>query len=420
MNRLFAILWCALLCAGLCACAPTPASFSPSAPEELSGTIVYSSHRTDFQNSVLPQYVAEFNQKYPNVIIEIDTVKDYFDTMKIKMATNDLPDIWSVHPTTYTRAQLQQYNRPLDDLPYADDFTGIDQFTGNDGRLYAMPTGLVAVGIVYNKKIFTELDLTVPNTLTQFLECARAIKASGRVGLATVAKAKWPLQYYWQDVCKMISGDPELRNKLALEDEPFTPDSAVVRSYGLLKRFVDSGIVEDEPLSVDCDWEPTGAAFRRGEIGMMLLGSWYVPQAIGDALTLEDVGFFPFPYDDTDGQRNVTAGPDIAMAVAKNTRCPEAAMAFFNFLMEDKYLDFAQRCGLLSARRSVKVDLSYVREFNSFRPNYLEEIGDTAELQEIITRTELDYLEIAQEIVSGKSPEGIFDDLNARWKAARS
>ncbi|HYH02841.1 MAG TPA: ABC transporter substrate-binding protein [Bacillota bacterium] len=384
---------------------------------KVSGKITFSSHRTDFATTVLPAIVKNFNKIYPNVKVEIETIKDYQPAMKIKMASDDLPDVWSVHNDYYSKEQLQQFNLPLNSFSFTKDFLGTDGFKGADGKIYALPLGMNTTGVVYNKKIFAKLGLKVPQTLDEFVAAGKKISAAGYVGLATAAKAGWPLQYFWQDIPKFISGDSDVRNKLAKVDEPFTPSNAVYKSYAILKRFADEKIIEKDPLSAD--WEPMKQEFRAGKVGMFLLGNWFVPQALGSALKMEDVGFFPFPYDNKPGPKNVILGPDLGLAIAKNSKNLPAAKAFFTFMMTTNYADYAKTCGLLSANKKRPVDLPYVKEFNACKPVILPSIGDTQAQADIRNKAQFDYNSFGQEILGGKDLKAAFTELNAKWKKAK-
>jgi raffinose/stachyose/melibiose transport system substrate-binding protein len=411
-RKLSVLLLCLVLVGTVC----TGSIFGAA---KISGKIVFSSNRTDFANTVIPGIVKKFNKIYPDVKVEIETIQQYQDAIRIKMAANDLPDVWTVHNNYYSKEQLQQFCVAADDFPFAKGFLCTDGFKGVDGKVYALPTGMGVNGIVYNKKLFAKLGIKVPQTLDGLIAAGKKLTAAGYVGIASSAQAGWPLQYYWQDLPKLISNDSAIRNKLAEQDEPFTKDNAVYKSYALLKRLNDERILEKDPLS--SNWEPMKTDFRAGKIGMAYLGNWFVPQVIGkdSTLTMKDVGFFPFPYDNSKGPKNAIFGPDVALAVAKNSKNLPAAKAFFNFMMTTEYADYATACGLLSANPKVKVNLPFASEFMSYKPTVLPDVGDSQAQQDLQKKAQFDYNAFAQEILTGKSLDTAFTELNAKWKKAR-
>ncbi|QGQ95035.1 carbohydrate ABC transporter substrate-binding protein [Paenibacillus psychroresistens] len=396
--------------------APSTAESTDTSAKKISGEILFYSHWTDRQNDIFPKYIAEFNKLYPDVKVNVETVGDtYQDGLKIKFSANDVPDVFE--PDNRFKEQMMQYALPLDDLPITQDFIGTEYFKGTDNKTYALPEGLNTYGVIYNKKIFKELALEVPTTLDQFIAAAQKINAAGKVGVASAAKAKWPLQYYWQSVPLQLSGDPNATNKLADTDEPFTKDSPVVQSYAILKKLSDAKIFEKDPLSAD--WEPMKKEFRSGNVGMFFLGNWFVPQAVGDALKEEDIGFFPFPYDNNGG-KNVVVAPDNGFSISKTSKNPEAALAFFNFLNDTKYAELVKLGGFMSARKSISVENPYFEEFNSFKPIQIVGATDSAAYQTIANKMQFDYRDIAQAVLTGKDFDKIFTDVNTKWKKAKA
>jgi ABC-type glycerol-3-phosphate transport system substrate-binding protein len=390
---------------------------SASAGTDMEGEITFSSNRTDLQNTLLKEFVTDFNKVYPNIKVNIETIKDYQATIKVKMSSNDLPDVWTVHNGYYTKDQLATYNIPLDGYDFTKDFLYSEVYSGSDGKIYALPQGASATGVVYNKKIFKELGITVPQTLDEFIAAGKKITESGRVGLATAAKAGWPLQYYWLDIANTIAGDGSYKNSLATKDEPFTADSPMVKAYTLLKTFKDAGILEKDPLSAD--WEPMKKDFRDGKVGMFILGPWFIPQAL-DPLTMDDIGFFPLPYDNEKGAKKVSAGPDVGLGMSKNTKNQAATEAFFKFMMDTNYANVGKSLGLLTSRKSIEVDLPFAKEFESYNPQKLAVVSDSKELTDTISKGQIDYNKVAQEVLMSGDVQKVFDELNSKWKKARS
>ncbi len=386
-----------------------------SNPENAAGEITFSSNRTDLQNTLLPQFVADFNKEFPDIKVNIETIKDYQAAIKVKMSSNDLPDVWTVHNGYYTKDQLTKYNLPLDDYEFTKDFLYSEVFSGSDGKIYALPQGASATGVVYNKKIFSELGISVPQTLDEMISAGKKITGSGRAGLATAAKAGWPLQYYWLDIANTIAGDGNYRNTLAENEAPFTVDSPMGKAFSLLKAFREAGILEKDPLS--SDWEPIKKDFRDGKVGMFILGPWFIPQAL-DPLTLDDVGFFPLPYDNEKTPKKVSAGPDVALGMAQNTKNRAATEAFFKFMMDTNYANAGKSLGLLTARKSIAVDIPFAKEFESYSPQKLDVVSDTKAYTDIMNKAQVDYNKLAQEVLVSGDIQKAFDQLNTRWKKA--
>lgn len=67
-----------------------------------------------------------------------------------------------------------------------------EMITASDGRYYMVQLERIPVGIMYNKKIFTELNLEVPTTFAEFLDTCKAIINGGYDAYHTT--------YTWYDI----------------------------------------------------------------------------------------------------------------------------------------------------------------------------------------------------------------------------
>ena len=77
--------------------------------------IVFASNRTDYVNNVFVDYVNEFNEQYPDIEVVVDVQKDYEQALKIKLSSNDVPDVWTMFVNTMTKEQIMDANLPLND-----------------------------------------------------------------------------------------------------------------------------------------------------------------------------------------------------------------------------------------------------------------------------------------------------------------
>ena len=385
----------------------------------ISGKVVYSSHRTDFTNTIFKDYAKEFNDKHPGLEFTIDTYQDYEQTIKIKASSNDLPDVYSAFSSQFTPEQFVQFNIPLE-YDYVSDFEGLEEFTGSDGKLYGLSQGKEIGGLVaYNKKIFAELGIEIPKTLDEFIEAAKKIKASSSyVPLASIAKAQWPLMVYEVYVPIYLEGDADVFNKY-LDPEnnaPFTMDGPWGKSFELCDMIIKSEIYENDPLSAD--WEPFKRDFRSGKIAMFF-GSEAstVTQLTSDTLETKDIGLFPFPYNNNPEVRYAVNSYPTGIFLAKNTKNLDAAKAVFDFIANEKYEDYTRQAGLLSSRKSVVLSYDHMSEFENFTNiKFLDSQKTSSEVKSVLNKGQINFTAKIQELFTGKTPNDIIDDLNKSWE----
>jgi ABC-type glycerol-3-phosphate transport system substrate-binding protein len=378
--------------------------------------ISWFSHRTDFEKTVLAQYKKEFEKENPNIEISFSTQKDYKEVLRIKMASNSMPDVFGLAPSDYTKEQLSANCYVVDDLPYADQFECMDIYTGTEGEMIGFPSGMGPTAVVYNKNIFEEVGVEVPTTLTEFIEVGQKIKEAGYLGLATSAKAKWTLGNFYGALAMAISGDENYMNDMVNSDEPFKEGEPIYEALKIVEKLKEAEIIEDYPLK--SDWEPTKKEFINGKVGMFYLGIWFVPQVLSEDIKGElELGMFPFPYNDKDGVKNVVLGPDYGWAMSNDSENVDAQRKFFDFLVDTKYSDWAQKTGVKSARKDKEVEMSVFKYFEENDINEIYSISETNEYSKIKERIQLDDAAIIQNILSGqKTVDEIAEDMNKKWK----
>lgn len=150
---------------------------------------------------VLEEITENFMKEYPNIEVDFQSVgKDYESMMKVKMASNDLPDVFATHGWAVLR-----YNDYLLDLSNEDWAPRVkssirDVVTDDTGKLCVLPMDVDITGMTYNKGMFEEYGLEVPRTFAELLDVCEQIvvKSKGTVApLHYGGGDSWPLGGYY-------------------------------------------------------------------------------------------------------------------------------------------------------------------------------------------------------------------------------
>ena len=82
--------------------------------------------------------------------------------MKARMASNDLPDIFATHGWSVVR--YSEYLRPLNDQPWFSEIepSFLENVQNADGQVFVLPLNMDQGGLLYNKKLLTELGVDIP------------------------------------------------------------------------------------------------------------------------------------------------------------------------------------------------------------------------------------------------------------------
>lgn len=299
----------------------------------ITATLTIFTHRTDMAD-VFDGYAEKFKEKYPNVTLKFDSSTDYHNDQVKRMSTQDYGDVFIIpDKISAVKSGMPNYCEPLgksDELKntygYMDDFT-------LDGTVYGIPTGVNALGFVYNDKVLKEAGVTkLPETTEEFTAMLKAIKEKTKaIPLYTNYKDGWPLSNYSREILIGLSQNPNYLNDMITNKNEFLPGSMTYTSLKILYDAVKDKYCEADPIT--SNWENSKQMIADGKIGVMCLGSWAVGQFKALSKTPEDIKFMPVPAR-KDGKALVQIGHDLALAVSKYSKNKELAKEFIKFFVE--------------------------------------------------------------------------------------
>ncbi|MFC5653542.1 extracellular solute-binding protein [Paenibacillus solisilvae] len=249
---------------------------------------------------ILQDVVAKTEQENAGLTFKlegIDEVVNRDQKLKAEMAAGNPPDIFEVFGgadlNLYVKAgRMLDLTPIIDELGLKDKFASLDEFT-IDGKVYGLPFGGYSEGVFYNKKIFTDLGLSVPTTWDELLKDADAIKAKGITPFALAAKDGWVNGMLWNTVMERHVGIAAFDKLVTGEMKWTDPDFvAGFTSYAELvnKDYFTKG-------SLGLAYAEQGAKFLKGDAAMVFTGTWDANRFTGDeAGDLKgSIGYFSFP-----------------------------------------------------------------------------------------------------------------------------
>ncbi|WP_261305149.1 ABC transporter substrate-binding protein [Paenibacillus andongensis] len=122
---------------------------------------------------------ADFTKENPNVAVEFQFPgAEYENILKVKMAANDLPDVFDTHGWAIIR--YGKYLADLRDEPWAKNMTDTIKpvVTDKDGKVEALVMSEAKDGISYNAEILDKYGLKPPKTFDELMAAAEKIKTS--------------------------------------------------------------------------------------------------------------------------------------------------------------------------------------------------------------------------------------------------
>ncbi|WP_460016270.1 ABC transporter substrate-binding protein [Lactovum odontotermitis] len=423
-GKVLGLLAVGVLGFGLAACSKSDSDSSGKT------TITFINHKTDWQtDGTWKKYMAEFNKKYPDVTVKIETITDYAGQMKTRMNSKDYGDLLML-PTTINPKDYKNFFVELGKTSkLSDTYMGLTTVGSYEDKQYGLPSQMNASGLVVNWEVFTKAGITeFPKTPEDFITDLQQIKKKEPdvTPLYTNYAAGWTLSN-WDFVRQAVAGDPNYDNDMVSDKSPFEEGKPLYTIYDTLFKTAENKLIEKDPTT--SDWEQSKVDMANGKIGVMALGSWAIPQIqAANEDNADNIQFQPFPTN-TDGKQYLLTGADYEYAINKNSSKAKqkAARELMDWLLKDS--KYAQDNGGLSAVKgseypdSLKaaqdagVELMEPDPAPAGKESLFSDINNESELGIGTTDTEKQRIIDAAIGNSDESFADIMKDFNSRWAA---
>jgi len=341
MKKIIFILCCALLLIFLVGCVsnvrPNNNDISESSREISFWTTVGHGDA-----ALIADVIAQFNMLHPEVSISFVYMEGeaYKTRISVMAASNQLPDVFNYwvgeqFNMLARSGNIRDLTAMLDANPELKNsfvLNSLDAVTIN-GRIYGLPSAITHKMIFYNKRIFYENDLRVPDTYDEFLEIIDVLNSRGITPIVVGGMDRWPLLSWFAHLAQRIGGT-QLYMDVIAGNLTFTEPSFV--SAGEYYRdLAQRGFIHGA-MAIDAD--TADAIFADGGGAMMLTGVWSIPAYIANPATVDDFGFFTFPVIEggTGGSGYFYGGIANTFAMSNSSENMEIAEAFLMFLMSEE------------------------------------------------------------------------------------
>jgi multiple sugar transport system substrate-binding protein len=279
----------------------------------------------------MQQLVDSFNSENPNILVTMVAQAEYNTQLSTAAAADQLPDVAIINEDQVATQAFRNVIRPIDDVIdqmglSASDFPEVAWNAGTiAGKQYAVPLSFVAMTLYYNEDLLKAAGLSAPPTNDEeFQAAAQAMTSGDNKGF--MITTGFPVQQIFQQLLHQFGGTEFNEDGT----EATWNSEAGVQA---LQWMVDAQRNFSEPnLEVDADLN----AFKSGTTGMIMNGSWQIPNLTGDA-----VGFAGklAPVPQIGDQPAVWAGgPLLTLPVHQsgNDECKDAAAAMLiRYLVEN-------------------------------------------------------------------------------------
>jgi raffinose/stachyose/melibiose transport system substrate-binding protein len=302
-------------------------------------------------NDAIKNLIAGFEAETGATVDTIEFPDPFEQNFLTRWTTGERPDFFNFHPNYSWLIRLNP-TETLVDLSGEDFVTqtkfGIPEAAGFvDGKHYAaVITYPFLSGMFYNKEVFAEAGIEIPQNLEEFFAACEAFDAAGRgIDFLTVGGGDlWPLQIFPFDLWADDVNDG-LIEELNDGTTTFT-DPRFVAGIQALQTAIENGCVNSDITTATYDNELT--SLIDGKTAMISQATWALPSLVDangiDAVN-EKIGFFPLSMRSPLGSWQVTQGGSFSVPINADSAKQEAALAFIRYATGDGYAQYLEDSG---------------------------------------------------------------------------
>lgn len=307
-------------------------SFSFSADDDTSETTdanqvdLYVMHGRQEAPEAYTKLADAFHQKYPDITVHYETPSNFDLTMQNRRAQNRTPDIYSATTIEANAGILMD----LTDEPFMKNVRKVSFDTVEDKRDYFFPIGYSGVGVLYNKSVFTENNLTPPRTLSELTKVHQVLESKNIATFALGYKDLWVGHFSLRPAFYAVYGtSPDWNKKRSQGEVSFadTPEWKLIAD--IPKNYVYAYGNTDTAFEVG--YMDACSMLANGEAAMMLQGSW-ATSLIQTYNPDVELGFIPLPVSDDPNMRKISYYCDYYLSISADTKHPEEAKLYLEFL----------------------------------------------------------------------------------------
>ncbi|MBI5956410.1 MAG: sugar ABC transporter substrate-binding protein [Chloroflexi bacterium] len=351
---LASLLVATVLLSGLAACGPTPTPVPPTAMPAAKPTtppptatpapagpvvIRVSSWSNSTEELGIYQQIAQaFYQKYPNIVVKIESIPDYNTKLLTLIAGGQAPDVMLIGPEWFQDYAKRDAFRPLDDFIARDKFDASDIAPGllnmgkYGGKQYGLNKDYTTLVIYYNKKLFDAAGLPYPSdgwTWDTFKSyaCKLTKKEGGKITQwGYGADVTW--WGMWMPFAYLNGG--KFWSSETLGTINFGPDTKATltdaKTAEGIQKYADLAL-KDGCAVLRPGAEGAGGLFKSGKLAMALWGRWMTREMRNTPGLDWDVA--PLPA----GAQKANMILSALWTISKNSQHPEEAWKFIQFFL---------------------------------------------------------------------------------------
>jgi raffinose/stachyose/melibiose transport system substrate-binding protein len=251
--------------------------------------------------------------------------------LKTRLASNDAPDVFTLHaiadiPSFYEAGYLSD----LSGQPFANYlFDSVKKTVTYDGKVVALPLESLSWGYLYNREIFSRLNLTPPQTLKEMEEVIAVLKQNDVTPFLLAFQESWiPQLMMALSLGGIVSSEnPGFIDSMNAGTGSYNDVRAV---FNIIDLIMQNGSAK--PFEVG---SAAGSAdFANGKAAMWVQGPWMAETILKVNPDME-IGVAPLPVSNNPAGAMINLATSTSLAVSPESKNREVALDLVNYILDE-------------------------------------------------------------------------------------
>ena len=339
---------------------------------------LYSTVTNESDQKTMTDIIQKFEKANPNIIIKYNyPAGQYEGILRVKMAANDMPDLFDTHGWAKKR-----YGNYVEDLSKMDWVKDLDPamkpiLEDSKGKVYAFPLNQAKDGITYNATLLKKYGIQPPTTFDEFMTALQEIKkkSNGQVTPLWFAGSDKSqiAQYFDQFLTPLLTTDKthDYSQQLTNGNFDWSKYTYLTEKF---KEMKDQGLLNADVLTAQVQQLPQLMA--QNKIAFIMAGSALGPTVKKLNPTIQ-LGTMPMPVIYKGDQPVWIGGERFTMAVWKDSKHKPEAEKFIEFLAQpDIVKEFSEGTASPAGLTNSNPQIYFSSDYAKYKDNRVEPYFD--------------------------------------------
>lgn len=294
----------------------------------------------DLTAKALLDAIALYEETHPNVKIVQDATQGEQYKVKIRTAaaSDELPDIFFAWGYSFAEdfvksGKALQMDSWLEDGTKDKIKPGLLSVLSYNDAVYGLPVDFSGMLMYYNKTVFEENGLEIPDTYEDLVNVVDAFKQKGIAPMIMGGKAMWPLTAMFEDFSIRTVGAKTCLDVVSQQDT--INQEGFVKAADYLQKFLSNKTLTEDSMTMIPPEANT--KFAAGGIPMTYNGTWSIGVFEGEGSQVKDqLVAKPFPLigGELNNPEEYVGASLSGYMVSSETKYPDVAADAVKFITE--------------------------------------------------------------------------------------